>query len=97
MSNSLHTSPIKTHIILVHSYNFLCHKIARTDNIRSIRPKIQCRGYKHCSQRLVVQTATLIKQFHKQCDSVLKGARLFERFVKTLSIADFMKNMEGMV
>jgi hypothetical protein len=33
--------------------------------------------------------------FHQQCDSVLKGARLFERFVKTLSIADFMKNMEG--
>jgi len=39
----------------------------------------------------------VIEQFHKQCDSVLKGARLFERFVKTLSIADFMKNMEGTV
>lgn len=39
----------------------------------------------------------VIAQFHKQCDSVLKGARLFEKFVKTLSIADFMKNMEGNV
>ena len=37
----------------------------------------------------------IIGMFHQQCDSVLKGARLFERFVKTLSIADFMKNMEG--
>ena len=39
----------------------------------------------------------VIGQFHKQCDSVLEGARLFEKFVKTLSIADFMKNMEGTV
>ena len=39
----------------------------------------------------------IIDMFHQQCDSVLKGARLFERFVKTLSIADFMKNMEGNV
>lgn len=39
----------------------------------------------------------IVTEFHKQCDSVLKGARLFERFVKTLSIADFMKNMEGTV
>ena len=39
----------------------------------------------------------IIGMFHQQCDSVLKGARLFERFVKTLSIADFMKNMEGNV
>lgn len=37
----------------------------------------------------------IIDQFHKQCDSVLNGARLFEKFVKTLSIADFMNNMEG--
>ena len=39
----------------------------------------------------------IIGQFHKQCDSVLQGARLFERFIKTLSIADFMNNMEGTV
>ncbi len=39
----------------------------------------------------------IIAQFHNQCDSVLRGARLFEKFVKTLSIADFMNNMEGNV
>jgi len=39
----------------------------------------------------------ILDQFHSQCDSVLKGARLFEKFVKTLSIADFMNNMEGAV
>ncbi len=39
----------------------------------------------------------IIDQFHNQCDSVLSGARLFEKFVKTLSIADFMNNMEGTV
>jgi hypothetical protein len=39
----------------------------------------------------------ILDQFHKQCDSVLSGARLFERFVKVLSIADFMNNMEGTV
>lgn len=39
----------------------------------------------------------IITQFHNQCDSVLSGARLFEKFVKTLSIADFMNNMEGTV
>ena len=37
----------------------------------------------------------ILSQFYKQCDSVLKGATLFEKFVKTLSIADFMNNMEG--
>ena len=37
----------------------------------------------------------ILNQFYKQCDSVLKGANLFERFIKTLSIADFMNNMEG--
>jgi hypothetical protein len=39
----------------------------------------------------------IITRFHNQCDSVLSGARLFERFVKTLSIADFMNNMEGTI
>ena len=39
----------------------------------------------------------IITKFHNQCDSVLSGARLFERFVKTLSIADFMNNMEGTI
>ena len=39
----------------------------------------------------------ILKLFYKQCDSVLKGATLFERFVKSLSIADFMNNMEGSV
>ena len=39
----------------------------------------------------------ILERFHKQCDSVLEGAKLFERFIKTLSIADFMKNMEGTV
>jgi hypothetical protein len=37
----------------------------------------------------------ILKQYYKQCDSVLQGAGLFERFIKTLSIADFMNNMEG--
>ena len=37
----------------------------------------------------------ILNQFHQQCDSVLNGARLFERFIKMLSIADFMNNMEG--
>lgn len=39
----------------------------------------------------------VVDQFHKQCDTVLDGARSFERFVKILAIADFMKNMEGTV
>lgn len=39
----------------------------------------------------------ILTQFYKQCDSVLKGANLFERFIKALSIADFMNNMEGTV
>ncbi len=39
----------------------------------------------------------IINKFHEQCNSVLLGAELFERFVKTLSIADFMNNMEGTV
>jgi hypothetical protein len=37
----------------------------------------------------------ILEQYYKQCDSVLQGASLFERFIKTLSIADFMNNMEG--
>jgi hypothetical protein len=37
----------------------------------------------------------ILNQYYKQCDSVLQGASLFERFIKTLSIADFMNNMEG--
>jgi hypothetical protein len=39
----------------------------------------------------------ILEQYYKQCDSVLQGASLFERFIKTLSIADFMNNMEGTV
>ena len=41
--------------------------------------------------------SVILAQFYKQCDSVLKGANLFERFIKTLSIADFMNNMEGTI
>jgi len=41
--------------------------------------------------------APILTQFHKQCDSVLDSAALFEKFIKTLSIADFMNNMEGNV
>ena len=37
----------------------------------------------------------IIEKFHKQCDSVLEGASLFEHFIKTLSVASFMNNMEG--
>ena len=37
----------------------------------------------------------ILQQYYKQCDSVLQGAALFEKFIKTLSIADFMNNMEG--
>lgn len=37
----------------------------------------------------------IIARFHKQCDSVLESAVLFENFVKKMSIADFMNNMEG--
>ena len=33
--------------------------------------------------------------FHQQCDNVLQGAKLFERFIKIFSIAEFMNNMEG--
>ena len=40
---------------------------------------------------------TILAQFYKQCDSVLNSAKLFEKFIKTLSIADFMNNMEGNV
>ena len=36
----------------------------------------------------------ILERFYKQCDSVLKGAKLFERFIKTFSIAEFMNNME---
>ena len=39
----------------------------------------------------------ILGQFYKQCDSVLKSASLFENFIKVLSIADFMNNMEGTV
>ena len=39
----------------------------------------------------------ILSQFHKQCDSVLNGAKMFEKFIKTLSIADFMNNMEGAI
>ena len=38
---------------------------------------------------------TILDQFYKQCDSVLGSAALFENFIKVLSIADFMNNMEG--
>ena len=37
----------------------------------------------------------ILGSFYKQCDSVLNSAELFEKFIKTLSIADFMNNMEG--
>ncbi len=37
----------------------------------------------------------ILDRFYKQCDNVLKGASIFERFIKTFSIADFMSNMEG--
>ena len=37
----------------------------------------------------------ILDQFYKQCDSVLGSAALFENFIKILSIADFMNNMEG--
>jgi hypothetical protein len=40
---------------------------------------------------------TILDRFYKQCDSVLQSAGLFEKFIKTLSIADFMNNMEGNV
>ena len=39
----------------------------------------------------------ILGQFYKQCDSVLGSASLFENFIKILSIADFMNNMEGNV
>lgn len=39
----------------------------------------------------------ILDKFHDQCDSVLKSAKLFEKFIKALSIADFMNNMEGSV
>ena len=39
----------------------------------------------------------ILDRFHSQCDSVLKSATLFEKFVKTLAVADFMNNMEGTV
>ena len=39
----------------------------------------------------------ILSQFYKQCDSVLNSAGLFEKFIKTLSIADFMNSMEGNV
>lgn len=36
----------------------------------------------------------ILKQFHSQCDSVLQGAKLFERFIKSFSIAEFMNSMK---
>lgn len=36
----------------------------------------------------------ILSQFHKQCDSVLQGAKLFERFIKSFSIAEFMNSMK---
>lgn len=39
--------------------------------------------------------AILLEKFYKQCDSVLQSAKLFEKFIKNLSIADFINNMEG--
>lgn len=39
----------------------------------------------------------ILQTFYKQCDNVLDSAKLFERFIKTLSIAEFMNNMEGTV
>lgn len=36
----------------------------------------------------------VLKQFYKQCDSVLESAAMFEKFIKTLSIAEFMSNMD---
>ena len=37
---------------------------------------------------------TILNKFYDQCDSVLKSAKLFEKFIKTFSIAEFMNNME---
>jgi hypothetical protein len=37
----------------------------------------------------------ILDQFHSQCDNVLSSAALFEKFIKTLAVADFMNNMEG--
>ncbi len=42
-----------------------------------------------------VYIKSILKQFYNQCDSVLGSASLFENFIKILSIADFMNNMEG--
>jgi hypothetical protein len=39
----------------------------------------------------------ILQRFHDQCDSVLQSAALFEKFVKTLAVADFMNNMDGNV
>lgn len=39
----------------------------------------------------------VLQQFYKQCDSVLSSAALFEKFIKTLSIAEFMSNMDESV
>lgn len=35
----------------------------------------------------------ILDEFYKQCDSVLDSAKLFEKFIKTLTIAEFMNNM----
>ena len=37
----------------------------------------------------------ILTEFYNQCDKVLQNASLFERFIKTCSIAEFMTNMEG--
>lgn len=36
----------------------------------------------------------VLEQFYKQCDNVLDSAAMFERFIKTLAIAEFISNME---
>ncbi len=39
--------------------------------------------------------ALILDKFYRQCDTVLESSRLFERFIKTFSIAELMNNMEG--
>ena len=44
---------------------------------------------------VMVYLQHILNRFHAQCDSVLESAALFEKFIKTLAVADFMNNMEG--
>ncbi len=37
----------------------------------------------------------IMERFYKQCDSVLQGADMFARFIKTFSIAEFMNSMDN--